>query len=170
MIRKHATFKISKNSLSLRGTDIKQLGDILADITMIIPKRVRHGWVAYGPYLQAEEVYTKLKLASLIPGDSITISGHSLGAGVGAILAYFLRRDGYTGNIILHQDGALKCLSTKVVKFLENKLVVECNIRHRDPVPHIGFWKHIQHSTPKTGPKRKHFLDYDLAEHMKYWD
>lgn len=167
IIKKHASARLVGNTLSLGGTQVKQLGDILADIFLIIPIRTEIGFVSLGAYLQAQEIcdrYSK-ELHSL---KEIHMRGHSLGAGVGLLVAYRLYLQGYFGKIDGNFSGGAKVLSKKVANYLGARMTVVWKVRHRDIVPFLGPWKEPVHDTERTGTPKKHFLDYDVAEHTMY--
>ena len=93
LISKHATAKLKGNTLVCRGTDTKQIGDILADILLLVPYYIKGvGFVSYSVYLQAREIYDR-HLSELLKHDLVVLSGHSLGAGICRVLAIMLIDD-----------------------------------------------------------------------------
>ena len=168
IIKRDATYTLNNNYLVIGGTDCKQLGDILADLLLLVPYKTKYGWVSYGVYLQALSVFEKEGNA-LTDYEIINLSGHSLGGGAALILALLLLDSGYYGTINIYTVGAVKCISSKTAEFMNFRLsTVSWRVRHRDIVPHLGWWSEPIHSTPREGDKRKHIFDWDIKEHVMY--
>jgi len=166
MFRKDATAILKGNSLSCEGTNATQLGDIISDILLLVPYKTDYGYISYGVYLQAIEVYEKHK-GELFNFKTIHLSGHSLGGGIALQVAIFLRLDNYTGVINVNTVGAVKCISKRTAKWISSRANIEWRVRHRDIVPHLGWWS-MPFRTILEGEPRKHFMDYDLNEHLMY--
>lgn len=170
IIRKHATGKLTDNGLECRGTDVNQVGDVLADVLLLVPKHIKHvGFVSYSVYLQAKEIYDKYYLDLYEDMESVTLSGHSLGAGICRIIAIMLRLDGYEGEIHIVGKGGVKALSRKAESWLFYRVKSDSWIvNHRDPIPFLGWWS-MPLSVEYRGESHKHLFDWDMAEHMNYW-
>ena len=172
-IKEQCTSKLRGNYLSLRGTDVREWFDIFSDIASQVPYYLKGiGWVSWGAYLQAKVIYNRHK-KELKYLNHIIISGHSLGAGVGLILALLRIQENpnYPCHYSFNLKGSLKVLGTQAREKLN--LYVESmdyQVRYRDPVPYLGFWKEPLHLTPRSGDKRSSPLDFDMDAHMKYWD
>jgi hypothetical protein len=117
---------------------------------------------------QAEAIYEEYR-PKLMTSNKILLEGHSLGAGIAVQIAFMLIMDGVPGvSISLKLDGGLKAVSKKTINLMQ-AVGIKCvnNVRHKDPVPFIGWWS----SFPAiySGEERKHILDWDFKEHMAYW-
>ena len=171
IIKRDATYVFNNSTLILRGTDTKELGDILADLLLLIPKKIKNvGYVSYGAYLQAVRVYKEIG-EGILSLKTITISGHSLGAGVALIVAILLySRGNYEGDVYIDCCGGIKVLSKKARNYLGARAKSTIwEFRYRDPVPVLGWFKEPLHSTPRSGSKKRWFLDFSIKEHVKYW-
>lgn len=169
-IRNDATAKLTKKGLSVEGTNSKQIGDVLADILILIPFYLKGcGWVSLTVYLQAKEIYEEYG-KDLHAMNEVTLSGHSLGAGICQIIACFLKRDGYLKPIHVYGKGGVKCLSSKVNTLLIIQLsAYEWVVNYRDPIPFLGWWS-MPIITKYTGDRRKHIFDWSMEDHVAYWD
>jgi hypothetical protein len=170
-MKEHVDGYMTGNILTILGTDFKQLGDIWADLLMWIPKDTPVGMVAYGPYVQAKEIYKQNK-DQIMKCSGLVITSHSLGSGIACIIALLARLDGYAMEINIMAKGGLKTIDRNVRAFLQmTGVVVDWRVRHRDPIPHIPLWVAPYHKTEKEGDKRRWPLDYDFnldGEHCKY--
>ena len=168
LIKKDATYTIDRNKLIIGGTNYKHLGDLLADILLMVPKDTIYGKVSWSVYQQAEEIYKQVghKLISL---PAIYLSGHSLGGSVALLLGLILRENGYSGKLHLSTTGSPKVLGLDTrwnTRWVFNS--ISCRVRDRDIVPDLGWWHEPIHSTPVEGDKKQHLLDYDFKEHIMY--
>jgi len=168
-LSKQSTYELNGNKMSCRGTNIKQIWDILADLLLLVPFWIKGvGFVSWGVYLQGKSIYNKTLMA-LHMQDRVYLNGHSLGAGNCLIVAILLLKDNYKGQIEINAIGGVKCLSKKAALYLKVKNVrTTWRVRHRDPVPHIGPWKEPMHNTPVEGDQKTWFFDYSMQEHVKY--
>lgn len=169
IIRKHATAEFKGSILICRGTDINQIGDVLADILLLVPKHIKHvGFVSYSVYLQAKELFDR-HWCDIKVMPSIKLSGHSLGAGVCRVLAILLYQNGYLGQINISGKGGVKALSKKAENWLFYRVTSdEWVVNHRDPIPFLGWWA-MPLSVEYRGESHKHLFDWDMEEHMNYW-
>lgn len=168
IIKESADGWMNSNELHIRGTNVQTLGDLLADILVLIPKKTAQGYVSWSVYQQAEELYSWFK-PKLFRYSSVYIKGHSLGGGVAVLIAQMLLNDGYTGDIHLRGQGSLKVISVDVANWLGSRLKeVTWQVNHRDIVPHLGWWSEPINFTPREGRKRKHIFDWSLSAHVSY--
>jgi len=168
LIKSHATAELNGNVLSIRGTDINEWGDILADALMLIPTETKFGLVSWSVHQQAKEIFLRY-YNRIDVTDHISINGHSLGAGIALHLAILLRSNWYKGKIEIHGVGGLKSVGRKAMQLLNSDVdtTITWRVRYKDPVPYIDWW-----ASPKKfmqGEKRKHIFDWDFKEHMAYW-
>ncbi len=169
LFEKQVNATVTLNHISIRGTDIKQPFDLIADGNLLSPIRMKSGWVSFGAYMQAKVLFDRHK-EPLLKYDYIIISGHSLGGGVGQILALLLIEAGFKGNFSFELKGSIKVLGRKARKLLDKRtLSITYNVNHRDIVPVLGWWLAPKNKTPKGGAKKKHPFDYSLKSHMNYW-
>jgi len=166
LIKSHADADMKGNNLIIKGTDVNQMGDLLADILLMIPHYVKgYGFVSWSVWLQAKEIYRDYYIA-LHEKLVLIINGHSLGAGIALLVALMLRRDGCKRHISIYGVGGVKCIGRRVKKFLERETTISWRVRHKDPVPYLGFWHNPE--TTYEGDKRKHIFDWDIKEHTNY--
>ena len=163
------TYKPTNNSISLRGTNISELGDIFADALLLIPKFTSFGVVSLGGYIQAKTIYNEIKdkINTTMP---LYITGHSLGGGVAQILALMVVGGMSHDTICITCQGSIKVLGLRARRLLKENTNIVYNVRYRDIVPTLGWWLEPIHTTKRTGNKKSWLLDYSLAEHMAYWD
>ena len=171
-IKEQCTATLKGNHLSLRGTDITQWFDIFSDGLSQLPYYIKGiGFVSLGAYLQAKVIYNRYK-DQLNNFTCIDISGHSLGSGVGLVIALLIIRERRDKPLRFNFElkGSLKVLGNKAKRILDlNTESIDYQVRYRDPVPYLGWWNEPIHSTSKSGDRRKWLLDFDLKEHMGYW-
>lgn len=168
LIKRDASYKIDRTTLTIGGTNIRQLGDMLTDALLLIPKRTIFGNVAWSFYQQAIEIYDQIG-HKLMKMPYIKLRGHSLGGSVGLLLGLILTINGYKGKIDIEMMGSPKVLSKKArleLAFAFNN--VSCRVRQRDIIPVLGWWKEPFHKTEWEGSPKKHKLDYDIKEHLMY--
>ena len=166
--KQQCTAEFKNNKLSLRGTDSKELADIIADALLLIPTFEEYGAASLGAVLQAKVIYARHKEA-LLNTPYLLISGHSLGAGIGCIIALMMIQDGYRNGLKIEGKGGIKVLSREAQIRLSNHCIVEWEVQHRDIVPVLGYWKAPIHNTKRSGPKKKHMFDYSIQAHVNYW-
>jgi len=176
-IVKDATVKQRETSFVFEGTNISQVGDILADIFLLLPKRTPVGFVSRGVWEQANKIYTDYKDV-MLSQPYLHLSGHSLGGGSALLVLVFLLLDNYQGDIFLQTVGAVKPISKRVALWIETQDKLRCKqgvqtkiawrIRYRDPVPYLGFWSTPIKEVRYEGTPRKHFLDFSMDEHVAY--
>lgn len=168
LIKKAISYGVGPNKVTACGTDLSQLGDILTDILLMIPKKMSYGKVSWSVYQQAEEIYEQIG-SKLMTMPYLKLSGHSLGGSVVLLLGLILRENGYIGKIDLSITGSPKVLALDTrwnTRWVFNS--ISCRARHRDIVPDLGWWHEPIHTTKKEGDKKKHLLDYDFKEHLLY--
>jgi len=169
MIKEQCTSELKGSTLYMRGTDVKEISDILAIKWLLIPKHIKDvGNVSLGVWLQAEVIYKRHK-EELFKQKSLKIEGHSLGGGIALHIAIMLFLDDYRGFIKINCKGAVKCIDedTAIWLFPKRQQTIWA-VNHKDPVPFLGWWKEPNHWTPRTGEKRKHFLDWSIKAHTDY--
>lgn len=168
-LKQQCTSKLSGNSLVLQGTNVKEPVDLLTDAGLLIPCITPFGLVSAPFMAHAKVIYDRHK-EELFKLKEIHIHGHSLGGGLVPMVAMLLIWDDYPGDIHISGKGSVKTISKKVAKTLSLYIKsVKWEVRYRDPVPMLGWWSEPIHNTPRTGDKKKWFLDYDVKEHMMYW-
>lgn len=167
-MKHQATATLNDTWLELEGTNVNEPFDLIADGLILFPYIYKGLWVSLGVYLQAKVIYDRYK-EELLNRKKVNIKGFSLGAGIGTLIAVMLLKDGYQGAIYLHCAGGVKALGIKAREVLYCvKVSVSWQTRHRDPVPHFGWWHAPYNYTVVLGEKRQHAFDYDIAEHTKY--
>ena len=168
-MKHQATSELTGNTLRLAGTNVNEPFDLIADGLLLVPYCYKGLWVSLGVYLQAKVSYERHK-EELHRQKKINIFGHSLGAGIGSLIMIMMLKNGFQGNFYLRGQGGVKCLGAKAQDYLYSNVraSVEWQVRHRDPIPHFGWWKAPFHYTAVTGEVRQHIFDYDIAEHVKY--
>jgi hypothetical protein len=166
MIEEDATAVLNGNSLSCEGTNINQIGDILADALLLFPMKVEFGWVSLGVWLQAKAVYNRYK-DQLHALDRVELSGHSLGAGIALLVGYQLITNDYEGRIKISCCGGVKCISRSLVKWLALRTKTIWRVRFRDPIPWLGWWS-MPELVKYEGEPKRHIFDYSIKEHISY--
>ena len=176
-IKQDASIKQEGNAFVFGGTHPSQIGDILADIFILAPKRLSMGLVSKSVWLQAKELYNK-NASKMFQCSSLELRGHSLGGGNALLTLIFLLRDNYPGNITLKTIGSIKPISRKVAKWIDAQTFIRSckdietsitwTVRHRDIVPFLGWWSKPTKTIVYEGDKRKHFLDFAGKEHVAY--
>ena len=168
IIKNATSYHVMGNRVVIEGTNYKQVGDIVADALLMVPKLTRHGFISWSIYQQAEVIFEEIG-SELMELSRIKLCGFSLGGSVAILLAQLLLENGYMGEISVYAWGSPKVLSRQVVEFLSPRLkLVSWRIRHRDIVPHLGWWMEPYHFTPIEGSERKHYLDWSFKEHISY--
>lgn len=168
VIRSAAGFYVIGNRVVIEGTNRGQIGDLLTDALLMIPKRTKHGWVSWSMYQQAKEIFCKVGW-SLMKMPKVKLTGHSLGGSVAILLAHIMLEAGYTGIIYVYAAGSPKVLSQEAAEFLGDKLpMVSWRVNQRDIVPYLGWWREPIHVTPREGRERKHILDWTVMAHSEY--
>jgi len=167
-MKHQATAYLHDNNLHLEGTNVKEPFDLISDFLLLVPYLYKGMFISLGVYLQAKVIFDRYE-KDLMSKKKVNIYGHSLGAGIGCVIAIMMLKNGYEGNFFIEGKGGVKCLGTKARDYLYRITVsILWQIRHRDPVPHFGWWYAPFHYTPMTGNIKAHPLDYDIAEHTKY--
>ncbi len=168
IIRSSVTYALVKNRLRSSATNVRQFGDLLADILLLIPKKTSFGLVSWSVYQQADEIFI-LNAQKLMNMPRVTLSGHSLGGANSVLIALIMLEHGYKGKITVKAWGSPKVLGKKTrVKLAKHIAYMSWRVRHRDIVCFLGWWKEPKHNNKREGCRRKHILDWDLQEHLMY--
>ena len=168
MIKAHCTATVTDRGLSLRGTNIKEIGDILTLLLFLVPYYMKGvGFMSLGIYLQAKVVYNRHS-EWMHKRTSVTLDGHSLGAGICRILAVLLYHNGYIGILEVIGRGGIKVLSKRSERYLCRLTMDDWVVNMKDPFPFLGWWSEPEYT--RFMGDRKHIFDWSLASHMGYWD
>lgn len=130
--------------ISCRGTQPKQLKDLLADLNTM-PKRTGHGYVHAGFRREAKKLlWEVVEWVQSNKEKDIYITGHSLGAAMGTYLAEELEHIGHK-NIKLFTFGSPRLGSAEFVNNMkvQHWRFVNCNdlVTHVPPIE-LGFKHH----------------------------
>lgn len=140
-----------------------------------ISHNTEYGGVHKGVWDALDSVYDQIQ--EIIPDNVnyVKISGHSLGGGLGTLLAYRLMLDYRPPKIDLFVDGSIKVISSSVCEFMEDYqgFISVFKSYRNDPVPLLFPWYTHPGLFQKVGGKREFpWIDLDIinGDHMNYWE